>query len=81
MNEGSPIPDVLTVTEIANYLRVSETTVWRWCSTGRLPAFRIGRGWRVQRSDLEQHIKSQKFKPSGDTVLASPDGQGALPDR
>jgi len=48
--------DVLTVTEVASYLRVSVTTVWRWCSNGKLPAFRIGRGWRVRRSDLEHAI-------------------------
>ncbi len=62
MNEGSPIPDLLTVTEIANYLRVSETTVWRWCSTGKLPAFRIGRGWRVRRSDLDEYIKRSFYE-------------------
>lgn len=56
MNEGNAQPEVLTVGEIASYLRVSETTVWRWCSSGQLPAFRIGRSWRVRRSDLESNI-------------------------
>ena len=69
MNDGNAVPQMLTVTEVADYLRVSETTVWRWCSTGRLPAFRVGRGWRVQRSELEQHIKAQKRK-SG--VISAP---------
>jgi len=49
-------PPILTVAEVAHYLRVSETTVWRWCSSGRLPAFRLGRGWRVHRVDLETLI-------------------------
>lgn len=39
-------PAVLTVAEVAAYLRISETTVWRWCHSGKLPAFRIGRSWR-----------------------------------
>lgn len=56
MSETSALPEVLTVGEVATYLRVSETTVWRWCSNGRLPAFRIGRSWRVRRSDLELNI-------------------------
>lgn len=68
MKDSSANSEVLTVAEVADYLRVSETTIWRWCSTGKLPAFRIGRGWRVQRSDLEQHITAQKFKPG----MASP---------
>lgn len=57
MRDQNGLPDVLTVDEIARYLRVSRTTVCRWCVQGRLPAFRIGRGWRVQRGDLEQYIK------------------------
>lgn len=57
MNGNNALPDVLTLVEVADYLRVSETTVWRWCSSGRLPAFRIGRSWRVRRSDLEQNIE------------------------
>lgn len=57
MTESQALPSVLTVNEVANYLRVSRTTVCRWCSDGRLPAFRIGRAWRVQRLDLELHIQ------------------------
>lgn len=49
-------PPILTVAEVARYLRVSETTVWRWCSSGKLPAFRIGRSWRVRREELSQII-------------------------
>lgn len=57
MNQQTPSPpDVLTIADVAVYLRVSETTVWRWCNNGKLPAFRIGRSWRVRRKDLEQTI-------------------------
>lgn len=55
-HEPTPLPEVLTVAEVARYLRVCETTVWRWCSRGKLPAFRIGRSWRVRRGDLELMI-------------------------
>ncbi|NNJ09777.1 helix-turn-helix domain-containing protein [Chloroflexales bacterium ZM16-3] len=54
-------PPILTVAEVAQYLRVSETTIWRWCSSGKLPAFRIGRSWRVRQSDLEVLIKGQPW--------------------
>jgi excisionase family DNA binding protein len=50
------IDKILTVPEIAEYLKVSRTTVWRWCNEGRLPAFRIGRHWRIYRSDIERLI-------------------------
>lgn len=55
-------PPILTVAEVAHYLRVSETTVWRWCSCGKLPAFRIGRSWRVFRSDLSLLIQQPEHR-------------------
>lgn len=45
---------VLTVKEVATYLRVSRSTVWRWCNDGKLAAFKIGRGWRILGSEIEQ---------------------------
>jgi excisionase family DNA binding protein len=50
--ENSLQNEVLTVKEVADYLRVSRVTAWRWCQQGTLPAFRIGRHWRIHRDDL-----------------------------
>jgi excisionase family DNA binding protein len=44
--------EVLTVREVATYLRVTRVTVWRWCQQGVLPASRIGRSWRIRREDM-----------------------------
>jgi excisionase family DNA binding protein len=44
--------ELLTVKEVADYLRVSPVTAWRWCQQGLLPAFKIGRGWRISRDEL-----------------------------
>ncbi len=60
MSDYEPLPDILTVDDIARYLRVSRTTVCRWCSTGTLPAFRLGRSWRVRRCDFELHIEQAR---------------------
>jgi len=56
MSNEIALPDILTVSEVATYLRVSETPVWRWCVSGRLPAFRIGRSWRIRRAELQEYI-------------------------
>jgi len=60
MAELQAMRDVLTVDEIADYLRVSRATICRWCGAGKLPAFKIGKSWRVQRSDLEGYIRRQR---------------------
>lgn len=44
--------ELLTVKEVADYFRVSRVTMWRWCQHGLVPAFQIGRIWRIRRADL-----------------------------
>lgn len=46
--------DILTVQEVAKYLKVSRSTVWRWCNQRRLLAFKAGHGWRVHRTAVEK---------------------------
>lgn len=57
--------ETLTVQEVADYLKVSRTTVWRWCHQGLLPAFKIGRGWRVSRGVLEKIIEQKREEVGG----------------
>lgn len=47
------------VEELAKFFDVSRKTIWEWCKKGRLPAFKIGKEWRVRVSDLNKTI-SQK---------------------
>jgi len=48
--------EILTVREIAEYLKLSRTTIWRWCQEGKLRAFKVGRGWRIHRSEVEKIV-------------------------
>jgi excisionase family DNA binding protein len=48
--------DLLTVEEVAAYLRVAPATVYRWCRNGRLRAIKIGKEWRIARGDLESFL-------------------------
>ncbi|MEI8167289.1 MAG: helix-turn-helix domain-containing protein [Chloroflexales bacterium] len=48
---------LLTADEVAERMRVSRATICRWCASGRLPAFRVGKGWRVNRSELDALIQ------------------------
>lgn len=53
--EAPLAPDpVMTVDEVARYLRVHPMTVQRWCRTGTLPAAKIGRAYRIKREDLDR---------------------------
>lgn len=57
--------DILTLQEVAAYLKVSRTTVWRWCNEGTLSAFKAGKGWRVHRFDLERFLGYRISKING----------------
>lgn len=52
--------EILTVKEVAVYLRVSRVTVWRWCQQGVIPASRLGRNWRIRRDDLLDLLDSSQ---------------------
>lgn len=49
--------EVLTVQEVADHLKVSQATVWRWCKSGKVPAFRVGQQWRIRARDLQLLIE------------------------
>ena len=47
---------LLTIKEVARYLRVSERSILRYIEAGRLRASRIGQ-WRIRENDLEKFLK------------------------
>jgi len=50
------LPEILTLEEVAQYLRVNNKTVYRLAKDGKLPAFKVGRNWRFHRADVERYI-------------------------
>ena len=48
--------DILTIREVADYLKVTERTLYRLVQDGEVPGFKVGGSWRFRRDDLEQWI-------------------------
>lgn len=48
----------LTVAEVADMLRVSRMTVYRWVHAGDLPAVRFGRSFRVPQQAVEVFMEN-----------------------
>ena len=53
--------EFLTPQEVSDLLRVSVYTVRRWIKEGNLPAYKIGRGWRIGRADLDRWLDQQRI--------------------
>ena len=63
--------DILTIEEVASYLRVSERTVYEWANKGEIPCGKLGTSWRFKRSEIEKWVDSQlgsEKKESGNFV-------------
>jgi excisionase family DNA binding protein len=45
--------EILTLKELAAYLKVNPRTVYRLLAERRLPAFRVGHAWRFRRAEVD----------------------------
>ncbi|GAA6205383.1 helix-turn-helix domain-containing protein [Thalassotalea sp. SU-HH00458] len=53
---------ILTLKEVASYLKLAEKTAYRLASEGKLPGFKVGGSWRFKAEDIEHWIEKQKNK-------------------
>jgi PTS system nitrogen regulatory IIA component len=51
--------EILTIEEVAKYLRVSERTVYDWAQKGEIPAGKIGTVWRFKKSEIEKWVNNR----------------------
>lgn len=60
MEENKESSKIMTITEVAEYLKISEVTTYKLVQSGSLPSFKIGRSWRVKLDDLLEFIDRKK---------------------
>ncbi len=51
--------DILTLKEVAKYLKLAEKTAYRLAAEGKLPGFKVGGSWRFRRDELEKFTKAE----------------------
>ena len=51
--------EILTIDEVAAFLKAGKRTVYRLAASGKLPAYKLGGTWRFRRSDLDKWIASR----------------------
>ena len=59
--------EIMTIEEVASYLRVSERTVYEWAQKGDLPGGKIGTTWRFKSADIEKWV-NDRLKGQGAAV-------------
>lgn len=51
--------EILTLEEVAAYLKAGKKTVYRLAQKGEIPAFKLGGSWRFRRAELDSWIAAR----------------------
>ena len=52
--------DIMTMKELADYLKIAEKTAYRFASEKKVPGFKVGNAWRFRKSEIDNWIKKQE---------------------
>jgi len=50
---------ILTIVEVADYLKVTERTIYRLAGAQKIPSFKVGGSWRFSKSEIDEWIRQQ----------------------
>ncbi|CAI8817721.1 prophage regulatory protein [Methylococcus capsulatus] len=59
MSPSASESEILTIKQVADYLKVTERTIYRLAAAKKIPAFKVGGTWRFSRQEIDQWIKRQ----------------------
>ena len=51
--------EVLTIKEVAEYLKLTEKTVYRLAAEGKIPGFKVGGSWRFHKDEIREWTRQQ----------------------
>lgn len=60
-------PDVLTLNEVAEYLRIPRSTAYKLAQEGKIPGQKVGRHWRFRRAVVERWLGDTESQAHGKT--------------
>jgi excisionase family DNA binding protein len=46
--------DILTLEEVAGYLKLKPQTIYTWAQDGKIPAVKLGKEWRFRKSVIDR---------------------------
>jgi excisionase family DNA binding protein len=53
-----PEEDILTIEEVARYLKMKPQTIYKWAQEGQIPGAKLGKEWRFRKHILDEWIDS-----------------------
>ena len=62
---------ILTAKELSQFLKLSESTIYKLASKGEIPGFKIGDSWRFELEEIQKMIRESKKKGRRERDLTS----------
>lgn len=53
-------PEIMTIGETAEYLRISMSSLYKLAQDGRIPCQKVGRHWRFRRQTIDRWLDERK---------------------
>ena len=61
------MPEIMTLQQVAEYLKFSKDKVYQMANAGKIPAIKIGKQWRFDKTDLEKWLEECKSSTRGNS--------------
>jgi len=52
--------DIMTMKELADYLKIAEKTAYRFALEKKIPGFKVGTAWRFRKKEIDAWIAEQE---------------------
>lgn len=62
---AGPVDSVLTIDELASYLKIAKSTLYNLAQEGRVPGQKVGRHWRFHREAVDEWLGKSRRPPRG----------------
>jgi excisionase family DNA binding protein len=62
--------DILTLEEVAAYLKLKPQTIYTWAQEKKIPAAKLGKEWRFKKSIIDEWIVLQMDEKFGDVIAS-----------
>lgn len=59
MTSSADEGEILTLKQVAEFLKVTERTIYRLAAAKRIPAFKVGGTWRFSKAEITDWIQQQ----------------------
>ena len=62
---AAPPPEVMTISDLAEYLQVSKSSLYKLVQSGKVPGQKVGKHWRFHKESVDEWLKRSSRQEPG----------------